>query len=92
VIERLVVFSKNGKLNMEDLPFISAKEEQFKSEKAEANVHGDGPLSLKASIENKEKAIIEEAIKKSGGNKNKAAKLLGISRATLYNKMAKFGI
>jgi transcriptional regulator with PAS, ATPase and Fis domain len=34
-----------------------------------------------------ERARIREALKKTGGNRAKAAKLLKISRASLYNKI-----
>ncbi|MGQ9707969.1 MAG: sigma-54-dependent transcriptional regulator [bacterium] len=39
-----------------------------------------------------EKQIIIEALKRAGGNKSKAAKLLGITRRMLYTKLAKYGI
>ncbi len=39
-----------------------------------------------------EKKTIEEALVKAGGNKSKAAKMLGITRRMLYTKLSKFGI
>lgn len=39
-----------------------------------------------------EKSLIEEALKKTGGNKSKAAKILGITRRMLYTKIAKYNI
>jgi len=39
-----------------------------------------------------EKKAILEALKKTGGNKQKASELLGISLRTLYNKIKEFGI
>ncbi|MCB0287775.1 MAG: helix-turn-helix domain-containing protein, partial [Calditrichaeota bacterium] len=33
--------------------------------------------------------IIEDALRKTGGNKAKAARLLGISRQTVYRKIEK---
>ncbi|MBT3368535.1 MAG: hypothetical protein HN416_15405 [Nitrospina sp.] len=39
-----------------------------------------------------EKACIVSALKNSQGHKIKTASTLGISRATLFNKMKKYGI
>jgi len=43
-------------------------------------------------IEETEKALIIETIKQSQGNQSRAAKLLGISRPTLKNKIEKLGL
>lgn len=39
-----------------------------------------------------ERQCIEEALRQTGGNKAKAARLLGIDRKTIYNKMEKWGM
>ena len=39
-----------------------------------------------------ERQRIEEALRQTGGNKAKAARLLGIDRKTIYNKMEKWGL
>lgn len=36
--------------------------------------------------------MIEEALRATGGNRTRAAQILGISRKTLFNKMAAHGI
>lgn len=48
--------------------------------------------NLKKNLEEKEKEIITDALKISGGNKTKAGKLLGIPRQTLKYKMDKLNI
>ena len=48
----------------------------------------DANLNLKSI----EKQTIEQALKKSGGNKAEAAKLLGINTTTVYRKMARYDI
>ncbi len=40
----------------------------------------------------REKAALIEALKKSGGNQSEAARILGISRVTVWNRIRKYGI
>ncbi|MEO0005519.1 MAG: sigma-54 dependent transcriptional regulator [candidate division WOR-3 bacterium] len=44
------------------------------------------------SLEEQERIMVLEALKRAGGNKSKAAKILGITRRMLYTKIAKYGI
>jgi len=44
------------------------------------------------SLEEIEEIIIRKAVKKTGGNKSKAAETLGITRRVLYGKLDKYGI
>lgn len=39
-----------------------------------------------------EKELLEQALQRAGGNKSKAAKLLGITRRMLYTKLARYGL
>jgi two-component system nitrogen regulation response regulator GlnG len=43
-------------------------------------------------IETMERPLIEKALEETSGNQLKAAKVLGINRNTLRNKIRKFGI
>lgn len=40
----------------------------------------------------KEKECIMRALEQTGSNRKEAAKLLGISRSTLYEKLRKYGL
>jgi len=51
---------------------------------------GRGATSVDLRI--REKAAIVEALVRAGGNKREAARMLGIQRPTLYNKMKRLGI
>ena len=44
------------------------------------------------TLQEMEKRLIEEALRQSGYNKKKAAKMLGISRTTIYDKIKRYGI
>lgn len=43
------------------------------------------------TLKNAERALIEAALARNNGKVNKAAEQLGVTRATLYNKMLKLG-
>ncbi len=49
-------------------------------------------LTLKEFLEYIENILLKDALKRSGGIKNKAAKLLGIKRTTLIEKLKKKGL
>ncbi len=49
-------------------------------------------LELKDHLEEAERLTIVNALKRSNGNKVRAAKLLGISRANIYQKINKYHI
>jgi len=55
---------------------------------------GDSSLAqvITHATEKAEKEAIQEAIAKTGGNREKAAELLGIGRTTLYRKLKQHGI
>ncbi len=48
--------------------------------------------SLKEAVQNAERLAILNALKKTGNNKTRAARLLGISVRSLYNKIEQYGI
>ena len=48
--------------------------------------------TLDAALAEAETARIQEALREAGGNRKRAAAILGISRATLYRKLDKLGI
>ena len=48
--------------------------------------------ATRGAVTQAERALIADALKKTGGNRSKAAKLLKISRASLYNKLRRYHI
>ncbi len=68
-------------------------------ERDEAAVDGIGQraeppkdLRLRVLVDDAERVALEEALESSGGNRSKAAKILGISRRTILRKIKRFGI
>jgi DNA-binding NtrC family response regulator len=80
VVERLVVLNQSGLiLKQEVLPCLGGP--------APA-----GAAALGASVAEAEKTAIQNALKSTGGNRTQAAKVLGVSRRTLHNKLREYGI
>ena len=75
-------------LIMVDGPIISARDLGL----AEVVASGVAPLNLKEARSRAEKQAIQQALKISGGTVSRAAELLGVSRPTLYDLVAKYGI
>ena len=84
VIERLVLISPDAAIGADLLP------------PEIANASGDSSNTMKDALNRQvagaEKEMILEALERTGGNRTKAAKILGISRASLYNKLNQYGI
>jgi DNA-binding NtrC family response regulator len=87
-----VTSCKSEKLLLE--PFRSSIHRDESVAKTEATARPDAASSLKRKIETishaTEKQMIIDALNKSGQNRTKAAKLLGISRRTLQNKIKEY--
>ncbi|WP_442604501.1 sigma-54 interaction domain-containing protein [Paenibacillus sp. KN14-4R] len=90
-VERIVVFSADGSVKREYLPLSIYSRK--KSEDYEEQEHfPTAVVTLQKELETHEKQIILKALDLEKGNKQAAAKRLGMSRATLYNKMNKLGL
>jgi len=91
LIERLVVLCKGDVIGGSDLP-------------ARVRAVGGGPglgdasaalshgaIDLPATMDGIERTLLEQALRQAGGNKTRAAALLGLSRTTLIDKLKRFG-
>jgi arginine utilization regulatory protein len=74
-------------LEGEDLPVMM--KQQIQTHKKKLPARG---LSLKTNLEGLEKELIENALKQTGGNIKRAAKLLEVPRQTLQYKLSKYKI
>ena len=89
VVEWLTITCKQEEIAPEHLP-LSLKSPV----PVQAEVAADKPslLSLGLSVEEVEKAMLQEALAKTGGNVSEASRLLKITRNTLRYRMAKHNL
>jgi two-component system response regulator AtoC len=67
-----------------------ARDDAASGPRAEAS--SEAVLPLDAQLRAAEKSAIEHALRVAAGNRTKAARLLGVSRQTLYNKLKEHGL
>ncbi|HID54911.1 TPA: sigma-54-dependent Fis family transcriptional regulator [Candidatus Poribacteria bacterium] len=82
-IERAIILSEGETIQIEDLPAWIAGEWEGSDE-----IEREGifiPFGMK--IEDVERKLILETLRRVGGDKTKAARILGISRRTIYRKL-----
>lgn len=87
-IERLVVLAGNETKLTADMLSPRILEVGEKNKVQGARVHG----KLKDALEELEREMIKEGLRRTGWNKSKLAKELGISRAGLIMKVEKYGL
>jgi transcriptional regulator with PAS, ATPase and Fis domain len=80
-VERAVIMSESNMLQPSDF-FLSPMEETQDETVSTSNMN----------LEETEKMLIRKVIDKHGGNISKAAKELGLTRASLYRRIEKYGI
>ncbi|WP_066495080.1 sigma-54 interaction domain-containing protein [Abyssisolibacter fermentans] len=86
-IESIMNFTDKTQIDVEDLPMhiINLNHVQKNDDK-------DNMPLLKDAMNQYEKELIEKAIHRAKGNYSRAARMLGVPRQTLYNKINKHGI
>ena len=87
-IESMVVIDVDGLIDVDDLT------EDLQA--ATSTVRGDGPSGVDSlvgkSLEEIEKHYIAETLKMTSGNREEAARLLGIGERTLYRKLKEYNL
>jgi len=84
-VERIVLLTAGSEVRPQDLPdFLSAEEPETK----------ELPIGLPEglSVSKVEKQLILQTLERTGGNRTKAALLLGMSRRVLAYKLVKYGV
>jgi two-component system, NtrC family, response regulator HydG len=87
-IESMVVIDSNGILDIDDL----TEDVQASASSAAEGVSPASATLVGRSLEEIERYYIAETLKLTSGNREEAAKLLGIGERTLYRKIKEYGI
>lgn len=77
-LEKAVILSDGKEISAQDLALKSP--------------HTPAPKDAVLTLDNVEKIAISDVLKRTKGNLSKAARMLGITRPTLYKKMEKYGL
>jgi two-component system response regulator AtoC len=87
LIARMIALSPGGPL---DLDALAGRPPESTARVGEPSA--DGALSLKEQVEAFERGLIARALEQSQGNQSEAARILGMSRPTLIDKIKKYGL
>ncbi|MBI2646069.1 MAG: sigma-54-dependent Fis family transcriptional regulator, partial [Deltaproteobacteria bacterium] len=86
LVERLVILKGQGEVSAKDLPDKYFSSEAKGGQKHKFFLPPEG-LDLPGVIASVEQELIEQALARTGGNKNKAAQMLKLKRTTLVEKL-----
>jgi len=90
IVERMIVLSSGAKLTLDNIPedILHGRGNSA----GRLSVTDSGNSETVGRIDQMEKGLIEKTLTDAGGNKSKAAQMLGISRRTLYRKIDEYKI
>jgi DNA-binding NtrC family response regulator len=94
-VKRLIAFVRGKSITEEHLDPTIRYLESPAPARQESKEPAPAPLptpTLPEAIDALERRMIEEALQKSGGNKQKAAQALGLSRQGLIKKLKRLGL
>jgi two-component system response regulator HydG len=91
-IEALVALSVEGELDLSLLPSGRSTAHGNASASASALLSSATGLTLKQRVEAYERGLIVTALEATGGNRKETARRLGLSRATLHDKLHRYGL
>jgi transcriptional regulator with PAS, ATPase and Fis domain len=92
LIEMLVVIKGGGEIDLGDIPPKMLKRQEMEKMREIKIELPKGMVNFNEAVGNFEKELLLRALEKSGGVKNRAAKLLNLNRTTLVEKLKRFDI
>lgn len=92
MIERLVVLKKQGVLSVGDLPEKICRRSPAPELKEQFIRFSEDGINLSREVEQYEKHLIMEALRKANGVTSRAAQLLHLNRTTLVEKLKRKGV
>ncbi len=93
VIERAVLWSHGDRLSVDQLSLAPHTPTNRPPDALPTTEPTSGALPLEGiDLAEWERSLVEQALRDSGGNQTKAAKLLRLSRDTLRYRLKKFGL
>jgi two-component system response regulator HydG len=83
IVERMVIMSRGDTISVDDLPItiVGAHQDKERSE-----------IPMGSSLRDLERGTIIKTLRQTGGNRTRAATILGITRKTLQNKIKEYEI
>jgi transcriptional regulator with GAF, ATPase, and Fis domain len=98
-VERAILLCDGGLITRDHLPRPAGRGEAAASPAAAPRAGGNGPADVAPaspgeglSLEAMDSSFVERALREAGGNKSRAARLLGLTRSQLYSRLEKYGI
>ncbi len=93
MVEWVTITCKGERVDVHDLPaYLKAGPSNHASAPAQPSAERPSLLSYGLSVEEVEKAMLQEALEKAKGNVSEAARLLKVTRNTLRYRMGKYNI
>ncbi|MFN7953351.1 MAG: sigma-54-dependent Fis family transcriptional regulator [bacterium] len=87
-VESLTILTPGDVIGIEDIP-----DRVRRAARPAQPTPASGPLEpLRVAVQRLERDHIQKALRETAGNRDQAAELLGVGRATLYEKIKQYGI
>ena len=93
-IERMVVLTKGETLTVEDVPENIRNGIAAPKRKTviTAEPENTATTAVSGTLDDNERKLIEDALRRCGGNRTKAAQMLGISRRTMHRRLQEYAL